>query len=191
MDQDQDDRILAYMQDRLDPAARAEFEAEMAARPALAAEIAMLQGTVREFGRSELPAGSREAGWERLSAAIDAERMPRPANRNRALAALKVAGIVAATVAVWQFGVVPQLPQQEPGFITATETAEGPVLRAAFVPGATLGEVTQLLQEAGARVIDGPGALGLYTLGFADDAARDAAEARLAADPLVAAISRP
>ncbi|WP_269102265.1 hypothetical protein [Mangrovicoccus ximenensis] len=41
-------------------------------------------------------------------------------------------------------------------------------------------------------MVDGPSAIGLYTLGFADEAARSAAEASLAARPdLVAAVSRP
>ncbi len=104
-----------------------------------------------------------------------------------------MAGIVAATVAVWQFGVAPRLlGPRTGGFVPASETIAAPALRVAFAEGASLAEVTALLQRIDASVIDGPGAIGLYTLGFADQAALEAAEAALSARAeLVIAVSRP
>ncbi|WP_121063346.1 hypothetical protein [Chachezhania antarctica] len=189
---DQDDRLIDYMQGRLSEEERVAFEAEMARTPALEAEVTALRAAASELGRAQVPDGARAAGWDRLSAAIDAERVPQPANTNRPLTLLKVACIIGATVAVWQFGVVPKLPGQGPGYVTVTEEAEARhALRVAFAEDVALADLTALLQRIGARITEGPGAIGLYTLSFDDEAARDAAEAALADDPRVTALSRP
>ncbi len=187
---DDDDRLLDYMQNRMGAEDRAAFEAEIARRPDLRAEIDALEAAVARIGAEPVPEGARDAGWDRLSAAIGAER-PMPANVNRAPQWLKVASIVAASVLVWQVAVVPRLPGPDQGFVPASQSVEGPVLRVAFAEGAMLAEVSALLRDLGARVVDGPGAIGLYTLAFEDDAARDAAEAALAGDPRVTALSPP
>jgi len=188
---DDDDRLLDYMQNRLSADERAAFEAEMEAKPALRAEVAALRAAAQELGRQAVPEGAANTGWDRLSAAIDAERLPEPANTNRPLGLLKVASIVVATVLVWHFGVAPNLPGQGPGYVTVSEESEGPVLRVAFVDGVAMTEVTALLQEIGAEITGGPSAIGLYTLSFADDAARDAAASALTDDPRITALSRP
>ncbi|MCA0920669.1 hypothetical protein [Pseudooceanicola nanhaiensis] len=189
---DEDDRILAYLQDRLEPADRATFEAELETHPDLRAQVTSLSAAAAELGARPVPEGARDAGWERLSSAIEAERQPVAANTNRGVSLLKVASIVAATVLFWQFAVVPQLPGTGGGFVPASATVEGPALRVAFAEGATMAEITALLQETGARLTDGPGALGLYTLTFATEAERDAAEALLAGRPeLFTDVSRP
>ncbi|WP_158964875.1 hypothetical protein [Chachezhania sediminis] len=187
-----DDRLVAWLQNRLDPAARAAFEAEMAADPDLRAAATALRAAADELGNRPVPEGMKEAGWDRLSRAIDADRIAAPANLNRGLTALKVAGIVVATIVFWQFGVAPRLPEPGAGFAPASVSVAGPALRLAFTETAPAAEVTALLQSIGATVIDGPGALGLYTIGFADAAARDAAEAALSDRPdLVMAVTRP
>ena len=57
--------------------------------------------------------------------------------------------------------------------------AGGPTLSVAFLPEATEADMRALLQEIDARISDGPSAIGLWQLSFADDAARDAGLARL------------
>lgn len=190
---DRDDRLLAYMQNRLSPAARVAFEDELARDPGLRAEHAAMRAAADALGATPVPEGARSAGWARLSDSIEADRAPRAANDNRGLALLKVAGIVAATVVVWQFAVVPQLPGPETGgFVPASEVVTTPTLLVAFTDDATLVEITALLRETGAKLVDGPSALGLYTLGFTDAAALEAAEAALGARPeLVITVSRP
>lgn len=188
---DDDDRILDYLQGRLDPADRAAFEAELDTRPDLRAQVASLRAAAAELGARPLPEGAREAGWERLSAAIEADRQPVAANSNRAVALLKVASVVAATIVFWQFAVVPRLPGPG-GFVPASVAVAGPSLRVAFADDAPLADITALLQEAGATVVGGPGALGLYTVSFATEAQRDAAEASFAErGDLVVMVSRP
>lgn len=193
---DADERALNYMQNRLGPEARAAFEAEMARSPDLRAEVTALRAAAADLGRRAPPPGAKAAGWAKLSAAIEAERLPQPANRNRrvSLSALQAAGLMAASVALWHFVAQPLLPRigGDAGFVPASESAPLPALRVAFAPDAPMAEVTALLQQTGAQVVAGPGALGLYTLSFADQAALNAAAARLEARrDLTATVARP
>ncbi|QDL91336.1 hypothetical protein FDP22_05770 [Paroceanicella profunda] len=190
---DSDDHLLAYMQGRLDPDAAAGFEAELAESPALRAELAALRAAAAALGAEAPPAAARAAGWDRLSRSIEAERTGVPANATRRFSPLQVAGIAAAAVLVWQLAAVPYLPGRGPaGYRPVSDTLTGPALQVAFADDAPLAQVTALLVALGATVTDGPGALGLFTLTFADDAARDAGEAALRARPeLVTAVARP
>lgn len=189
---DRDDRLIDYMQGRMDPQDRTAFEAEMAADPALAAEHAALGAAAEMLGRTEVPAGTMQAGWDRLSASIEAERAPMPANVNRWPALLRTAAVAVLAVGLWQLAVVPRLGGPEGGFVPASETGTAPTLRVAFADDATLADIAALLRGLGATVTDGPGAMGIFTLEFTDEAARDAAEATLAQrDDLVVLLSRP
>jgi len=189
---DRDDRLLAYMQNRLSPAARVAFEDELVRNPGLRAEHAAMRAA-DALGATPVPEGVRSTGRARPADSIEADRAPRAANDNRGLALLRVAVIVAATVVVWQFAVVPQLAAPETGgFVPASEVVTPPTLLVAFTDDATLVEITALLRETGAKLVDGPSAQGLYTLGFTDAAALEAAEAALGARPeLVITVSRP
>ncbi len=55
----------------------------------------------------------------------------------------------------------------------------GPALLVAFSEGATEGDIRALLLELDLVIVDGPSALGLYTLAAKDDAARGVALTRL------------
>ncbi|MEM1267464.1 MAG: hypothetical protein AAGI50_15760 [Pseudomonadota bacterium] len=176
-----DERLLAYMQNRLDPDDRIAFEADMAADPAVAAEVDVMRAVRAEFEeRAEAP--DAVAGWRRLEMAIEADKR-RPANENRAprLALWQVAAVVAAALLTWETAVAPQIGAERGGYATVSEVAAGPALRVAFVPSATIGEIDAILVDLGGTITDGPGALGLYRISFVDDAARDSAEAALAA----------
>ena len=93
-----------------------------------------------------------------------------------------LAAAAAAAVLVWQVVAVPLLPGPtgEARYAPVSEEpARGPTLSVAFVPEATEAEIRALLQEIGARIGDGPSAIGLWQLDFPDAAARDAGLARL------------
>ena len=97
-----------------------------------------------------------------------------------------MAAAAAAAVLVWQVVAVPLLPGPEPRYAPVSEgPASGPEIAVAFAPAATEAEIRALLRAVGAEVVGGPSAVGLWRLGFADAAARDAALARLAGDPIV------
>ncbi|MEM9813323.1 MAG: hypothetical protein AAF913_11680, partial [Pseudomonadota bacterium] len=102
-------------------------------------------------------------------------------NRAPRLALWQVAAVVAAALLTWETAVAPQIGAERGGYATVSEVAAGPALRVAFVPSATIGEIDALLVDLGGTITDGPGALGLYRISFVDDAARDSAEAALAA----------
>ncbi|MGG7566788.1 hypothetical protein ACQ5SO_11585 [Rhodovulum sp. DZ06] len=183
---DDDDRLAAWLQGRLAPAERAAFEARLASDPALRAEAETLRAAAAALGAAAPPAGAKAAGWARLSAAIEDDRRMTPANSNRRAGLLRMAAAAALAVGAWQVAVVPNLPASWTGGggyapVTAPAPTEGPTLRVAFAPGAAAAQITALLQEVGAEVTGGPGALGLYRLRFADAAARDAAAETLAA----------
>ena len=70
---------------------------------------------------------------------------------------------------------------EEPG-ITAPAAA-GSGARIAFRPDAAEAEIRALLLSVEAEITAGPSAIGLWQLGFADDARRDAALSQLRARP--------
>lgn len=76
------------------------------------------------------------------------------------------------------------------GFAPVTETPDetslaAHTLRVAFLPGATEGEIRELLQQIGGEITGGPSVLGLWTVSFPDDAAQVAGLEVLLASPLV------
>ncbi|MGB0659196.1 MAG: anti-sigma factor family protein [Mangrovicoccus sp.] len=189
-DADQDDLVLLYLQDRMDPRARQTFEARLAAEPELAAELEFMRKLRQALDADELPKAEIDAGWEKLS---DHLEMPaaQPANLNRPIALWKAAAMAAAAVALWQFAAVPQLGPTG-GFAPVSEQAEAFELQVMFVPEASLGEINTLLYQIGAQVIDGPGALGIYRLRFVDATAQNAAATTLGqSSQLVSMVTQP
>ena len=71
------DRVLAYVDGELDPSARAAFEAEMAADPALAAEVEAHRGLAGQLARAYAPL-LEEPVPARLTMAAQAANEPRP-----------------------------------------------------------------------------------------------------------------
>lgn len=177
---DQDDKVLAYLQGRMSDADRDAFEGEIAKSPELAAEIAALrvaQGILAE-GASDMPA----EGWARLSSAIAASEQP-PANTNRPLrlSLLQAACVAIAAVIGWQFAAPALFQQDAESYIPASTDQDSAALQIVFAPEASIGDIAAILAEVDASVADGPGAMGIFRLTFADVAARDRAFAALRA----------
>lgn len=190
---DQTERALDFIHGRMTPEDAARFEAELALSPELQAEMALIK-TVQEQAKldpSDTP--SADEGWVTLKASIAAANAPEPANSNVPFAALKVAGIAAAAIMVWQIAVVPLAFGTAPdGFRAAAVAEDALALRVAFTEAADIAAVTALMRDVGAQIVEGPSAIGLYTLSFEDAAARDEAEQRLMnASGLVMTVSRP
>ncbi|MEM8957134.1 MAG: hypothetical protein AAGC86_04885 [Pseudomonadota bacterium] len=173
---DREDRLLAYLQDKMSPDDRTRFEAEMTSDQSLAAEVAAMRAV-----RAELASGDgvadMDAGWTRLSAALD-EESTQPANLNRPvrLSLLQAAALVLASVLLWQVAIAPNLTGLGgPGYETVTEDRTGPVLQVIFNEDASMGEISELLRQFDGNLLDGPSTLGLYRIGFPDTAQRTAA----------------
>lgn len=176
---DRDDKILKYVQDRLNAQERAAFEVEIAGDADLSAQIAALTGARTAMVPGDTP--DVATGWSRLSAQIDAERSS-PANDNRPilLSLLQVACIAVASVLLWQIVVSPLLNDRQGIYAPASVEAEGPQLQVIFAETATFGDVSSLLNALDGTIVSGPGALGLYRISFVDEAARTAAQEALA-----------
>lgn len=163
--------------ERLEAAIRAEEAAPAAARtaplaaPAAAASSASSAPPRPRAGRPA--AGARRPGggpgvWRPLAIAASV------------LVALQ-AGLLLSLDPARQDGAPP--PGALRGAIGPQDSALAPERLAvvAFRPEAEEADLRRLLLETQARIVDGPSAIGLYTLAFADKAARDAALGRYAA----------
>ena len=188
---DRDDAILDYLQGRLTPADRKRFEATMATDSALAAEVDVMRAV-----RADLAEGPRhdraDTVWEELSAAIDAP--PPAANQNRApwLQLARYAAVAVLAVTSWQFAVSPLITGAPPVYRAATESPNGFVLQVRFADDATMSEITALLTELNGAIADGPSALGLVRVSFADeDQRREALDVLSARRALVDFVQTP
>jgi anti-sigma factor RsiW len=182
-----DETLIAYVRGRLPDADAARIAAEATRQPGLAAELALVRGLV---GAADAEADSPvpgELGWARLSRALDAEPA-RPARRVGSRL-WPLAAAAAAAVLVWQVVAVPIISGPRGGDAryapVSEQAAAGSTASVAFVPTASEAAMRALLAEAGARISDGPSAIGLWQLSFADDAARDAGLLKLQAADIV------
>lgn len=116
---------------------------------------------------------------------------PRPALQFAFVAACAL--IIAQGVFLFQLGGFSSKP--EGGYATASDGAQSVApaasLIVSFRPDVTAQQLSQMLGEIGATVIDGPKPGQSFVLGLADDAAADAAIAKLQSRPdLVASAQR-
>ncbi|MEM1074994.1 MAG: hypothetical protein AAF665_15710 [Pseudomonadota bacterium] len=171
---DRDQKILDYFQNRLTERDRKAFEAAMTRDPSLTAEVNVMRAVRAELA-SAPGHDSAAAVWDRLSAEIDAA--PHAANDNRRLwqELLKYAAVAMISVAVWQLTIGPRVSVAPDGFRTAGEQPAGFTFQVKFVDTATLVDISALIAPLGGTISDGPTALGLVHLSFADEHLRDEA----------------
>ncbi|MEM1361256.1 MAG: hypothetical protein AAGF94_06005 [Pseudomonadota bacterium] len=178
---DREERLLVYMQNKLPVDERRQFEAEIADDDKLAAEVAALRSARSVLARQDASA-DLETDWSNFTKALDAEQ-PVPANTNRpvTLSLLQAAGLVLASVMLWQLAVVPNVDRlsQGGGYEPVSETASGPVLQVLFAGSAQIGDISEVLRTFDGTILDGPSALGIFRISFPDEAQRDAASTAL------------
>ncbi|WMS41939.1 hypothetical protein RDV64_17990 [Acuticoccus sp. MNP-M23] len=185
------DPLQNLVRGRLSRDEAARLEAEIQGNPRMEADLRLVEALNQTDSAVHPFPG--EFGWARLSNAIDRQK-PR-AFWQRNVSAWQVAALVAIAIGCWQLAVAPHLaghtaPQ---GYITATgsqgTTSAQNTLRIAFAPAGTELAIRRLLRDAGARIVDGPTAVGLYTLAFDTEEQRDTAAKTLASSkPLVGII---
>ena len=185
-----DEMVLAFVRGRL-PADEAErLGAEAAIRPEPAAEIALARGIVGLADEDARRPAPGALGWARLNRAIDAEpaAAAEPAEPGRT-PWWQLGAAAAAAVVVWQLAAVPFLTRPAPVYQPVTEApAAVASLAVAFGPAATEPAMRELVRSVGGRVTDGPSAVGLWTVSFADAGARDNGMALLMASPIVESV---
>lgn len=190
--------LMAYVRGGLDTATADAIEAAAARDPKLAADLAVVRGVRSAEADRADDAAATEFGWARLSKAIDASTPPVSRGqqwRETRLGLLQVAACAVAAIAIWQALAVPLLAPTSDGsdvYVPATEApAEQHALKVMFRDAVTEAELRTLLLSVDADVTGGPSAIGLYTLSFESEEARDEAESVLkAATEIVDVVQR-
>lgn len=186
------DELLDFVQGKAEPDLAARIEQARGTDTALAAELALMEGLKPALALGDAnPPG--ELGWRRLEAEIArTEAAPRPAAANTSggrLVMWKAAAVFLGIAALGQAAYLFSTPaDREPVYQTATQGVDAPVLALRFQPTATEAEIRALLQSAEARLVDGPGASGLYRVAFETAEALDRARPLLAASAAVDAV---
>lgn len=183
-----EDDLLAFVQGRATPDLSARIEAARDQSPDLGAELALMQGlkpALAGAAGSVNPPG--ELGWRRLEAAIGQETAPvRSTGSAGSVALWRAAAVVFGLAAIGQgLYLATGSDGAVPGYQTASDEIFEHVLAISFRPEATEAEIRAVLQAANARLVDGPGASGLYRVAFESDAALTDGLSQLAAAAVV------
>jgi anti-sigma factor RsiW len=179
-----EDDLLAHLRGQSAPDVAARIERSAAADAGLRAELALMTELKGALADATDGPDTRPFGWRRLEAEIARTPVARPAEPVRPW---RIAAVFLGALVLGQGAYIAFAPTgaDDPVFRTVSEEAAPYGLGVGFAASAGMGEVQALLSETGARIVDGPGAIGIYRLAFEDEAARDAAQARLEASPLV------
>lgn len=185
--------LLVFLaNDTLEGDERKAVEAAVAADPQLAGELEALKTMRREMQDEDVQSPG-EMGLARLMREIDAEAaspvvpqagLPEAANLPTApgsfwkIAAVVLFGLVVVQTAYigYDGGTDFELAGGEEAPVSAEHT-----IRVAFAADAAEADIRALLLEQGLVIVDGPSAIGLYTLAAADEASRADALAALQA----------
>ena len=100
--------------------------------------------------------------------------------------AWKVAAAALLVVAIGQTAWIAQDFMSAPaGYQTVGDAAAEHVLAVKFAPSATEQDIRTLLQRVGARMIDGPGASGIYRISFPSAEAKEAQRPAIETAPII------
>ncbi len=184
-----------YLNGTLDDVERAEVAAALDADETLQWELEFLQGVRDDVRSRETAFSPGEFGLARLMRDIDrqaAAPAPQAQDRRGGSNIWRIAAAAAIALFAAQAVVITTAPD----FVAELAGGgaggfDGPTLTVAFDEDATEAQIRRLLQQNDLVIIDGPSALGLYTLGAPDDAVAVSALAALgAADGIVESAER-
>lgn len=188
-----DDDLPAFVNGTLSASEREQIQHHLAECEPCRQEVEWLATLREQMQKDPLPAVN-EMGLARLMRTVKAEQRPAPAKTS---APSWWRGAMAAGVLVMlvQFGVIAVQWQPEGAYQPLSESGQlsGPVLQVRFAPTVSLAEMQGLLEQIDGRIVDGPGALGLYRIALPEEADREAALATLQAadDIVVQALAEP
>jgi anti-sigma factor RsiW len=182
---DEDD-LLAHLRGTAAPETSARIDAAAEADPAFRAELAVARGLKDALASATEGPDQRPFGWKRLEAEIGAQERTAVAPPQRT-ALWRIAALFLGAVVLGQSAYIALGPGvgDAPLYQTVSEEAPDFGLAVAFTPNAQIAVIETLLRDSGARIVDGPSALGLYRLAFEDAAALDAARSALNTSPIV------
>ncbi|QBF32634.1 hypothetical protein [Thalassococcus sp. S3] len=177
-----EEELLAHIRGQSTPEQAARIEAAADADPALRAELSVMAGLKDALGASTDGPDTRIFGWKRLEAEIKSTQTAAPRTRGWQMIAAAL-----GTVALLQGAYIAFVPQGggAPLFRTVSEESARFGLGIAFAPSASAAEIETLLRDTGARIVDGPSAIGLYRVAFQTEEARATAQSAFDASPLI------
>lgn len=181
-----EDRILAeellpfHVNGTLDGDEKDAVEAALKVEPDLAAEAAALSEMRTRMQAEDMGYSPGDMGLARLMRDIDSESVA-PKSR---FAGFGAGFAIAAVLAMAAFLVAPMLQPNAPVYYEQASGDAGDLgLTVAFRSDATQAQISDLLLNAGAVIIDGPTALGLYRIAPLDGADLTALAETLRASP--------
>ncbi|MDE4174868.1 hypothetical protein PXK01_11940 [Phaeobacter sp. PT47_59] len=178
-----DDELLAYLRGETTPEQTAHIEKAASTDDGLRAELALMSGLKPALAAASDGPDARTFGWKKLEAEISRTAQVAPVPRQ---GLWRVAAVLLGALVVGQGAYIALAPSAEaPAYRTVSEDSVAFGLGVGFVATAKIGEVQTLLRETGARIVDGPGSLGIYRLAFETEAARAKARELLQLSPLV------
>ena len=142
---------------------RAAVEAHLTDCETCRSELQLLRD-LRETIRAEPPADAGDLGLQRLLQAVRKEGKTQAARPRWLIPAALAASLVIVVQTVMLLQPAPPAPVYAP---LSGESAGRGVLQVEFMPDAREADLRNLLRDAGARIVDGPSAVGLYRLAIA------------------------
>ncbi len=187
-----EENLPLYVNGRLDAEERRRVEMGLADDPDLAREVEFLQALKDTLQQSadEPPV---ELGLARLKRDIHREavdRSPSSANTRRYW---KPLALTACLLLAIQTGVQLTTQSTDSGWapLSGESASQAPRLQIAFRANATAEQISESLGAREARIVDGPGALGLYTVQLPSDSDIDAMRQQLDQLPFIEEVSSP
>ena len=175
--------IPDYIANRLSPADKKIVEDAVNNNPDIAAELEFQQNISSALKAEEEINPPGELGWARLSREINAEprQIENPLAANDAAPSRPFWRYAAAILAVAVIGqsvfIGSKLTSSEDDrYYAVTENTDAFTVKIGFETEANLSEVTALMKSVDGNIISGPTSQGLYSVNFATNADREAAE---------------
>lgn len=182
------DDLLAHIRGEAAPELSQRIEAAEAEDSALRAELAVLSGMRQAVKTEETGNPPGAFAWRKLEAEIRRDTGAQDQFRSKGMTTWwKAAAVFLGLAVLGQAAYITSVSigSDDSGFRTASQSQQAHVMAIGFAAGADIADITRLLRDANAQVIDGPGASGLYRVAFASEEDRETARAALEASGLV------
>lgn len=186
-----EDDLLAYMRGSASNELSQRIVAAQTTDPVLRAEIATMMGIRGALKAEDTGNPPGDFAWRKLETAIQKETAAAQRPEQPRANWWQVAAVLLGLAVLGQGAYITALgpSSNEPSFRTASQSSEKHVLAIGFAPGTAIVEITTLLRGSNARVIDGPGASGLYRVAFASEEDRQAARTLFEASALIEVVA--
>jgi anti-sigma factor RsiW len=180
-----------YANGTLPAVQRIEVDRHLGACERCRAELAWITRLAADV-KASTPQPAGDLGLDRLLQRISPESNVLPLRRRERPRWLAPALALAASVLVAQavvIGVLLHERQQTLHTLGGPPVAQGTLLQITFVPEAPEKQIRALLARVEARIVDGPGALGVYTVSVVPERAEAALRELQAAQNVVASVA--